>query len=148
MMTIDRTLQDTYDNSIPRYNLRFQPIYTAWKCYTFLFQDVQKKILKPNHEDFQCHKSPFNRSALLLGLAYDCKLLHYKSNQSLEQIFETIGSRDTPNKEYSDDWSLHTPLEEEYDTTSVHDLSNGIMELELKEIEKKRRQKEKRTRSN
>ena len=87
MMTIDRTLQDTYDNSIPRYNLRFKPIYTAWKCYTFLFQDVQKKTLKPNHEDFQCHRSHFNRSALLLGLAYDCKLLNYKSNQSLEQIF-------------------------------------------------------------
>ena len=43
MLTLDRTLQDTYDNSIPRYNLRFIPIYTAWKCYTFLFQDVQKK---------------------------------------------------------------------------------------------------------
>ena len=55
MMTIERILQDTYDNSIPRYNFRFQPIYTAWKCYTFLFQDVQKKILKPNHEDFQCY---------------------------------------------------------------------------------------------
>ena len=42
MMTIDRNLQDTYDNSIPRCNFRFQPIYTAWNCYTFLFQDVQK----------------------------------------------------------------------------------------------------------
>ena len=29
IMTIDKTLQDTYDNSVPRYNIRFQPIYTA-----------------------------------------------------------------------------------------------------------------------
>ena len=72
-MTIDKTLQDIYDNSIPRYNLRFIPIYTAWKCYTFLFQDVQTSM-KPKHEVFQCHKYTFNRNGLLLGLAYDCKL--------------------------------------------------------------------------
>ena len=76
MMTIDKTFQETYDNSIPRYNFRVIPIYIAWKCYTFLFHDVETKILEPNHEDFQCHASPFNKSALLLGLAYDCKLLH------------------------------------------------------------------------
>ena len=84
MMTIDRPFQETYDNSIPRYNFRVIPIYIAWKCYTFLFHDVHTKILEPNHEDFQCHTSPYNKSALLLGLAYDCKLLHKKSNQSLE----------------------------------------------------------------
>ena len=89
MMTIDKTLQETYDNSIPIYNIRFQPIYIAWKCYTFLFQDVQK-IMKPNHEVFQCHKCLFNKSGLLLELAYDCKILHYKSNQTLTQIFKTI----------------------------------------------------------
>ena len=52
MLTLDRTLQDTYDNSIPRYNFRVIPIYTAWKRYTFLFQDVHTKIVEPNHEDF------------------------------------------------------------------------------------------------
>ena len=77
IMTIDKTLLETYDNSIPRYNLRFQPIYTAWKCYAFLFQNVQT-TMKPDHEDFQCHASPFNKHGLLVGLAYDCKLLHYK----------------------------------------------------------------------
>ena len=61
-----------------------------------------EKTLKPNHEDFQCHRSPFNRSALLLGLAYDCKLLHSKSNQSSEQIFKIIGSRETSNDRWSE----------------------------------------------
>ena len=65
-----------------------------------------EKILKPNHEDFQCHRSPFNKSALLLGLSYDCKLLHSESNQSLTELFKTIGIRQTLNDEYSDDWSL------------------------------------------
>ena len=100
-----------------------------------------EKILKPNHEDFQCHKSPFNKSALLLGLAYDCKLLHNKSNQSLEQIFETIGSRNTPNEEYSDNWFLHTPMKEEYNTTSVLDLYVNFLDIEA--IEKKEREDKK-----
>ena len=130
MISLDRTFLDTYDNSIPRYNFRVIPIYTAWKCYTFLFQDVHTKILEPNHEDFQCHASAFNRSALLLGLAYDCKLLHNKSNQSLEQIFKTFGSRNTPNEEYSDNWFLHTPMKEEYDATSVLDLYVNFLDIE------------------
>ena len=76
-------------------------------------------------------------------MAYDCKLLHSKSNQSLEQIFKTIGIRDTPNEEYLDDWSLHTPLEKEYNHKSVLHLSIAIMELELEEIEEKKAKKKK-----
>ena len=121
---------------------RFQPIYTAWKCYTFLFQDVQTTI-KPDHEVFQCHASPFNKSGLLVGLAYDCKLLHYEFNQSLPEIFKTIGSRETPNDEYSDDWFLHTPLKSQYTTTSVLQLSVAILELrEIEKIEIKEKNKE------
>ena len=51
IMSIDKTFLETYDNSVPRYNFRFQPIYTAWKCYTFLLRDIQR-IMKPDHEDF------------------------------------------------------------------------------------------------
>ena len=53
----------------------------------------------------------------------------------MEQIFKTIGSRETPNKEYSDNWFLHTPLKEEYNTTSVLDLYVDFLDLEA--IEKK-----------
>ena len=144
MLTIDSNLKDTYDNSIPRHNFRFMPIYVAWKCYTFLFQDEETKILEPNHEDFRCHASHYQRSPLLSGLAYDCKLLHKKSNQTLEMIFETIGSKDTSNEEYSDNWSLHTPMKEEYDTSSVYYLSATIMALELEEIEEQKAKKKKR----
>ena len=64
IMTIDKTLQDTYDNSLPRCNIRFQPIYTAWKCYMFLFQDV-KTTTKHNHEVFNVIK------ILLIKMVYE-----------------------------------------------------------------------------
>ena len=140
IMIIDKTLLETYDSSVPRYNIRIQPIYTAWKWYMFLFQDIQT-TMKPDHQFFQCNKSPFNKSSLLVGLAYDCKLLHSKSNQPLEQIFKTIGSRETANDEYSDDWFLHTPSKSQYTSYSVLHLSVAI--LELRKIEKKSEEKKK-----
>jgi len=40
-------MKDTFDSSIPRYDLRFLMIHTAWRWYTLLFRKL-KTIMKPD----------------------------------------------------------------------------------------------------